>query len=132
MAYEENRARIGDLIKIARADGRLTGVEYDFILRLAKRYNVSKDDVEQLLKNEPAPKKIISEAERITHFYNLILVMNVDMETHPQEIAAIRNFGLKMGIRQEALDKILATMENYEDKIIPSNEIVSIFRTYYN
>jgi len=132
MTNQENKARIGDLIKISKADGKITEIEFDFILRLAERYHVSKDEVEQFLKDEPATKKIISEADRITHFYNLILVMNVDLETHPQEIIAIRNFGLKMGIRQEALDKILAIMENYEDKVVPSKEIVSIFRTYYN
>ena len=58
--------------------------------------------------------------------------MNVDRETHEKEIIALRNFGLKMGIRQGAIDQILQRWMILRTKIIPSNELISYFQTYYN
>ena len=58
--------------------------------------------------------------------------MNVDKEAHENEVAAIRNFGLKMGIRPGVMDQILLQMDKYEDRVIPSEELIRIFRAYYN
>jgi len=129
---QDNRALISDLIVLAKADEVITYTEYDFILRLADRMEVSKEEVDLLFK-EPLPSKtLFTEMERISHFYKMVLVMNVDFEAHKNEIIAVKNFGLKMGIRPGVIDQILLRMDDYEDKIIPSNEIVKIFQTYYN
>ncbi|MAP54925.1 TerB family tellurite resistance protein [Altibacter sp.] len=127
-----NKALISDLIALARADEKVTEVEYDFIIRLAERMRISSAEVKELFENPLPSKPLLTELERITHFYKLVLVMNVDKETHEKEIVAVRNFGLKMGIRPGVVDQILLRMEEYEDKIIPSEELLKIFQTYYN
>ena len=58
--------------------------------------------------------------------------MNVDNETHEKEIVAVRNFGLKLGIRPGVLDQILQRMETYDNNVIPTEELMKIFQTYYN
>ncbi len=132
MNKEIKKALLSDLIILAHADEKLTDAEYEFILRLADRMDFTKEEVDALFENPHPSKPIFTELERITHFYKLVLVMNVDRETHPKEVIAIRNYGLKMGIRPGVIDQILARMEDYEDKIIPSEEIIKIFQTYYN
>ncbi|QNJ98332.1 tellurite resistance TerB family protein [Constantimarinum furrinae] len=132
MKNEKNRALISDLIVIAKADDKLTESEYDFIKRLAERLDLSAKEIDPLFKSPLPSKPLFSELERITHFYKMVLMMNVDRETHKKEIEAVRNFGLKMGIRQGVIDQILLRMEDYEDKIIPSEELIKIFQTYYN
>lgn len=132
MEKDNSRAMLSDLIVLAHADDKLTRTEYDFILRLAKRMDIDKQEVDLLFKNPLPSKLLFSELERITHFYKLVLLMNVDMETHEKEIFAVRNFGLKMGIRPGVVDQILIRMNEFENKIIPSNELIQIFQTYYN
>ena len=73
-----------------------------------------------------------TELQRITQFHRLLLVMNVDEQTHFIEIDALRNYGLKLGIRPEALEQILGEMGNYEGKLIPSERLVEIFKRFYN
>ena len=58
--------------------------------------------------------------------------MNVDRETHEKEIVAIKNSGLRMGIREGVISQVLLQMEKYEDKVIPSEELIKIFKTFYN
>ena len=132
MENNTNHALISDLIILARADDKVTDAEVDFIKRLANRMEVSEAEVDTLFKNPLPSKTLFTELERITHFYKLVLLMNVDLETHEKEVIAIRNFGLKMGIRPGVVDQILIRMNSYEDKIIPSEELIKIFQTYYN
>jgi len=127
-----NQALLSDLIVLAKADDKVTTSEYDFILTLAETMKIGKEAVDVLFKN-PLPSVVQkSELDRITHFYKLILLMNVDHETHEKEITMIRDFGIKMGIRPGVMDQMLIKMEQYENKIIPSDEIMKIFKTYYN
>lgn len=132
MEKDNNRAIISDLIVLAYADGKLTDPEYDFILQIALRLNLTIDDVTELFENPAPSRPIFTELERISHFYKLVLLMNVDLEAHEKEIIAIRDFGLKMGIRPGVFDQILLQMSQYKNKIIPGEDLVKIFQTYYN
>lgn len=132
MQNNHKEALISDFIILAKADDKITSGEYDFILRLAERMDVSKKKVDRLFAKPMPSKPIFSEMERIVHFHKLVLLMNVDRETHEKEVVVLRNFGLKMGIRTGAIDQILTEMNNYDDKIIPSQELIKIFQTYYN
>jgi len=132
MQKDHKKALISDFIVLAKADDKVTGSEYDFINRLAERMEVPQEEVDALFQDPLPSKPIFSEMERITHFHKLVLLMNVDRETHEKEVVVLRNFGLKMGIRTGAVEQILTEMNNYEDKIIPSEELIKIFQTYYN
>lgn len=132
MEKEHSYAMVSDFILLAHADAKITPSEYDFILQLAERMDVSKVEVDLLFENPKPSKPLFNEIERISHFYKLVLLMNVDLETHQDEVVAIRNFGIKMGIRPGVFDQILVRMHQFENKIIPSEELIKIFQTYYN
>ena len=132
MEKDNGRAIISDLIVLAYADGKLTDSEYDFILQIALRLDLTEEDVHDLFDKPTPSRPIFTELERISHFYKLVLLMNVDLEAHEKEEIAIRNFGLKMGIRPGVFDQILLQMVQYKDKIIPGDNLVKIFQTYYN
>lgn len=129
---EEKLGLLSDLIAIAQADHHISDEEYEFIMRLAQRFDIDKETVHDLF-HEPVPSKpILSELGRITHFHKLVLMMNVDMKTKDAEVAALRNFGLRMGIRMEIIDQVMLRMDKYENKLIPAEELVKIFQAYYN
>ena len=114
------------------ADGKVNPVEVAFIQKLAKRMDISDGTLMALFENPEPSSTIYSEVERITHFYKLILVMQVDNETLEQELIALKNFGLKMGIRPIVADQILKKMDQFENKLIPAEELLQIFKIYYN
>lgn len=132
MELQKNKALLSDLIVIAKADDKITEPEYDFLFRLAERMQLTREDVIILIESPIPSQPLFSEIERITHFHRLVLMMNVDMEAHEKEVATLRNFGLKMGIRPGAIDQILHKMNQYDDKVIPPKDLIDIFQTYYN
>ena len=114
------------------ADGKINAAEVEFIQKIAKRMEISDREVIALFENPQPSQPLFSEVERITHFYKLMLVMNVDNETHEKELIALKNFGLQMGIRPLVADQILQKMETYENKMVPAEELLKIFKIYYN
>src|SRR5690606_9075358 len=129
---KKSKSLLSDLINMVMADGKINPSEVEFIQKLAKRMDISDREVIDLFENpEPSPIAF-SEVEKITHFYKLILMMNIDNETHMDEVVAVKKFGLKMGIRPGVADQILYKMEAYEDKVLPAEELLKIFKVYYN
>ncbi|AWH72746.1 hypothetical protein DCS32_00725 [Dokdonia sp. Dokd-P16] len=128
----ENLQIISDMLLMAKADNHLHEREYDFILMVAKRMGISKDEVDALVKSPQDKMVYKTEMQRLTQFHRLLLVMNVDEETQFVEIDTLRNYGLKLGIRAEAVQQILSEMGDYEHKMIPSHRLVEIFRRFYN
>lgn len=129
---KENQCLISDLIVLAKADGVVTPSEMEFIKAIALQLEITDEEL-QLLFINPLPSTVQkSELDRITHFYKLMLLMNIDQETHEKEILMIRRLGLKMGIRPGVFDQMLSKMNSYENNVIPSKEIMKIFHTYYN
>jgi uncharacterized tellurite resistance protein B-like protein len=52
----DSKALISDLIQIAKADGKVTASEYDFIVSLALKMDVTEEEVKILFEN-PLPSK---------------------------------------------------------------------------
>lgn len=73
-----------------------------------------------------------SEAERILQFQRLVLAMNVDEDQHPEEEKFIKEIGLKMGLSPFAINIVLKVMHEYEDKIVPPQVLIDIFKVHYN
>jgi len=44
----------------------------------------------------------------------------------------IRKFGLKMGLPPTGIDAVFRMMNAYEDKIIPPQELIKVFKNHYN
>jgi len=128
----EKKQIISDMIGLAKADNILHEREYEFILAVAARLGLSKTEVDTLHANPLKISVLSTELQRITQFHRLLLLMNVDQETHFTELDAIRNYGLKLGIRPEAIDQILSEMDDHENKMIPSTRLVEIFKRFYN
>ncbi len=126
------RSLLSDLIQMVKADGKIKNSEMEFIQKMAARMEISNKELIELFENPLPSQTVYSEVERITHFYRLILMMKIDNETHEAELIALKNFGLKMGIRPVVADQILKKMEQSEEKNVPAEELLKIFKIYYN
>lgn len=126
------KSLLSDLINMVKADGKIKESEIQLIIKLADRMEVPREVVMELFET-PQPSQVsFSEVDRITHFYRLTLVMQVDQETHESEIVALKNFGLKMGIRPVVADQIMKKMAKYPEGVVPAEELLKIFKIYYN
>lgn len=126
------KSLLSDLIIMVKADGIIKPSELQLIQKLAERLGIPKNEVSQIFEHPQPSQTLYSEVDRITHFYRLALVMQVDQETEESEIGALKNFGLKMGIRPIVADQIINIMNEYKDSTVPTEELLKIFKIYYN
>ncbi len=54
------------------------------------------------------------------------------MQASPIEIHNIKDIGLRMGLRPEAIDTVLMEMHKYPNKVIPPKTLIAIFTRFYN
>ena len=129
---EEKLSLLSEMIQFAKADKDFKEQEYHFILAVASQLGISKEEIDELSNNAVEKKNLHPESQRILQFHRLVLLMNIDQEASPTEIHQIKEIGLHMGLRPEAIDTVLERMHDYPNKVIPPQELISIFSRFYN
>jgi uncharacterized tellurite resistance protein B-like protein len=128
----EKLSLLTEMIAFAKSDTKVNEVEYNFLLAVAGQIEISKADFDCLFQNPAPHKPIASESERIVQFHRLVLLMNIDQEIREEELIRLHEFGLRMGLNPNAIDKVLQVMGDYENNVVPPDVLLSIFKTYYN
>ena len=73
-----------------------------------------------------------SEMDRIIQFHRLVLLMNVDTNVDYSELQFIRQLAIKMGLNPRATNEVLERMKDYENNVVPPNELIAIFQKHHN
>ncbi|WP_109298796.1 hypothetical protein [Aquimarina sp. AU474] len=129
---EEKLSLLSEMIQFAKTDKQFKEQEYNFILAIGSQLGVPKDEIDTLIENGAEKVNLQPESQRILQFHRLVLLMNIDQEASPAEVHGIKDIGLKMGLRSEAIDTVLEKMNDYPNKVIPPKELIAIFTRFYN
>jgi len=130
--HAEKLSLLSEMIALMKADDEINDREYNFVYVIAEQLGVSETELEALFNSEVDFVPPGKESERILQFHRLALLMNCDDVHHPEEIVKIKEFGVRMGLSPFAIDRVLKVMNNFEDKIVPPDVLIDIFKTYYN
>lgn len=128
----EKLSLLSEMIAFARIDNSLKEIEYNFLLGVAKQLEITREDFEYLLDNPVTHVHLKSHSERIVQFHRLVLLMNVSSEMTVRELVKLHNFGLRMGLSHESINRVLELMESFPNKIIPPDFLIDIFKIQYN
>lgn len=128
----EKLSLLSEMIAFARVDNSLKEIEYNFLLGVAIQLGISQSDFEHLLTNPVTYVKLKSYSERIVQFHRLVLLMNIDNKITTRELNKLHNFGLRMGLNFDAINKVLELMESFPNKLIPPDFLIDIFKVQYN
>lgn len=125
------KSHMRNLIEIAAADGTL-GVEEQRMLEYAAlRNNISKVQLAEIQQDTSKIKFEVpgGAIEKFTQLYDLVHMMTVDENVHPEELRLCEIFAIKFGYRKEVvremIDKIRKSIENWEG---PKEAMQSIMR----
>ncbi|WP_224489367.1 TerB family tellurite resistance protein [Robertkochia flava] len=130
---EEKLSLLSDLIDLVRSDHAVNEREYRFIRAVARQMHVEEEELGKLFSSQ-RPRFVVpvTEPERILHFQRLLLVMNIDRGKNANEIYALKDVSLRMGLNPVAVDQVLRVMDSYPDRIVPPKVMIEIFRVHYN
>ena len=128
----EKLSLLSEMITFARIDNNLRAIEHKFLLGVAKQLEITREDYDYLLDNPVTHINLKSHSERIVQFHRLILLMNLDRDIADKDLIRLHNFGLRMGLGHEAINRVLDLMESFPNKIVPPDFLIDIFKTQYN
>lgn len=129
---KEKLSLLTELIKLAQCDHKVREQEYRFLLTIANSLQVSREDFDALFEEHIEFTPPESEFERILQFHRLVLLMNVDQESSDSELEFLRDIGIRLGLNPNATNRVLATMNDYPNKVIPPDKLIEIFKENYN
>lgn len=128
----ENEALMFQLTEMSKVDGDIKEMEFGFLLQIAHQLGLTKEELMELFEkkiNHSPPK---NELERIIQFYRLCLLMFVDNELHHDELKALRNTAIKMGLQPLATEQVISWLESHPGQSMPTNQLIKIFQTNFN
>lgn len=128
----EKLSLLSEMIAFAQTDANIKSIEYRFLLGVAKQLEISEEDFDYLFKYPVTYVHLKSHSERIVQFHRLVLLMNLDKEISPKELVKLHNFGLRMGLSHESINRVLDLMESFPNKIVPPDFLIDIFKIQYN
>jgi len=128
----EKLSLLSEMIAFARIDKTLKDIEYNFLLGVAKQLEITREDFDYLLDNPVTHINLKSHSERIVQFHRLVLLMNLGLTITDRDLVSLHNFGLRMGLSHESINKVLDLMESFPNKIIPPDFLIDIFKIQYN
>jgi len=128
----EKLSLLSEMIAFAKSDEVIKKIEYSFLLGVAKQLDISREDFDYLIEHPVNYVHLNSHSERIVQFHRLVLLMNIDNEHTNNEIVKLHNFGLRMGLNHESINKVLYLMESFPNNIVPPDVLIDIFKVQYN
>jgi hypothetical protein len=128
----EKLSLLSEMIAFAQIDASIKSIEYKFLLGVAKQLEISQEDFNYLFEHPVNYVHLKSHSERIVQFHRLVLLMNLDHNISDKDLMKLHNFGLRMGLSHESINRVLHVMESFPNKIVPPDFLIEIFKVQYN
>jgi uncharacterized tellurite resistance protein B-like protein len=106
------RSHMKNLIEMAAADGHFQDVENELLRKIAKRNGIGESQLQEIKTN---PSAVVFEVpnddkERFHQLYDLVHMMSIDNEVHPEEQKLSHLFAIKFGYKREGVKDLVETI----------------------
>jgi len=108
------KSHMKNLIEMAAVDGNFDDVEYTLLKKIAKKNGISESHLKEI-KNAPHGvefKLPDDRKERFFQFYDLVHMMSIDNQVHPEEMKLCNIFASKFGYPKERASELIDTIKS--------------------
>lgn len=103
------KSHMRNLIEIAVADGGFGSEEQRLLLYAAQRNNISESELKTIQANASKVRFQVpfGEENKFFQLYDLVHMMSVDENIHPEELRLCEIFAIKFGYRKEVVREMI-------------------------
>lgn len=121
------------LRSLSIADDALTHSELDLIRKVGNYYGLTSDEVDdELIRFAPVIAVPTNENERIKILYYMLYLIKADFVVDQEEVEIVHHFGLKLGFRENMLNKLIEIAKENIGKGLPIEKMLDTIRQYLN
>jgi len=108
------KSHMKNLIEMAAVDGNFDQIEYDLLKKIAKQNNISESQLKEIRENPQGIKFELpsDKNERFRQFYDLVHMMSVDNQVHPEEMKLCDLFAVKFGYPKNRTQELINTIKS--------------------
>lgn len=126
--HDLKRSHLAQMIRIAKADETVEKEEIMFIHTLSHVMGINPIEFEKIAGNPDSIRLEIPSAviERFNYFYQLLVLVNIDLNWDEREAAIIRELGIRYGFDAESIEAVLAYLKEHQRQQLDKEAIQSI------
>ncbi len=104
------RSHVKNLIEVALADGHMATEEWNMMVYLAEKFNITEHQIKEIKDNPDSVKFVVpkSHEESVLQIEDLLMVMTVDHEISPTEVELIKKIAIKLNVLPQKVDELIA------------------------
>ena len=127
------RKQINILIRLAKADMKITKEERELIFDLAEEKNFPRETVEELFINQEPIGTLgaLSENQKFEYLYNAVCLMKVDREISPSEMLFCQDIAIRMGFRKDVVNVLAEELEEKDRDPVRVESLKNLAYAYY-
>jgi uncharacterized tellurite resistance protein B-like protein len=121
------KGHLKNLLAVAASDGSFDGLEVDYLLSMAQRFNINEEELRQI-KDEPDRFEYeppVTDRERFDHLHHLVSMMLIDGEVHNKEIELCKRFADILGLNPAFVDDFVKVIGDDPERETPTEIIIS-------
>jgi hypothetical protein len=132
--YQERLSQLAMLIYVSQIDGEVDDEEQALVDTMAERLEIKEDDKHLLMTGELVVKLHVpsSEWERVENFHLCMMMSSISGEFDSQEALFCKRLGLKMGVRDEVMNKVITLFRQYHPDAVPVQELKRVYQIGHN
>jgi len=106
------KSHMKNLIEMAAIDGNFDQIEFDLLKKIAKKNNISETQLREIRENPQGIKFELpsDKSQRFNQFYDLVHMMSVDNQVHPEEMKLCDLFAVKFGYPKNKSGELIQTI----------------------
>ena len=122
------------LIRMSRADGRHHVNEDKMIREIARRMNISEEELDEIRERPLSVKFTLPETEdeRLVVLYHLLFIMRIDQNISPEEKDLCREMGFRLGLNPLMVQDMIDVMADHLDQKLPDELLLATIKRYRN
>jgi uncharacterized tellurite resistance protein B-like protein len=123
------KSHMRNLIEIAASDGSLAIEEQRLLEHAARRYNISKEELQRIQAGTSKVRFEVprNEEDKFFQLYDLVHMMSVDKNIHTEELWLCEIFANKFGYRKEIVREMIEMIrQNIEKWIGPKETMLMV------
>ena len=125
---ESKKFHVANLIKIAKADGKLTHEEVIFVKSVAIKLGITSSEFNEVVLNAETVKEEVPATKegRMQALYDLVTMMSLDMEASSEEIEMCEHMGVLIGFTKEQVDKAIKLAVDNVNSVVTKQQMESV------
>ena len=130
--HSKAKSHIRNLIRIAGADGNIDETEYKLLIRIARKFELSEEDVKDIMEKvdsmsftPPANKE-----DRNLQLYNLGRMVMADGVKDDEELKKINRFAIGLGYKSEIVSGLVAEVIGMIEEGYASDDAIDGIQKY--